>query len=288
MTDSHNEIAVVGAGIGGLSLALALCRAGKRVSVYEQAPELAEVGAGISLSPNAVKGLRYLGIGAALERVADEPRYQRTRHYQTGKTLVEFDRANTRRDLGAPYLQMHRADLHDLLRNALNEIAPDAVQLGQQLKDVQFDDQRYRLKFANGSRVLADLLVGADGLRSIVRERIFAESAPEFSGFVAWRGLPAMESLQRATLLDGSSVFIAPDRIFVRYPIRHGRIQNFVAFSRTTEWAEEGWSQTGRSADLREHGPGRGRRDPVRGGPGLHGDGLRHPLQRHARRLHRK
>ena len=251
---STGEIAIVGAGIGGLALALGLARAGKRLRVYEQAPELREIGAGVSLSPNAVKGLRYLGVGERLEALADEPPTQVTRHYANGKVLVNFRRHNTREQLGAPYLQAHRADLHDLLRDELAALQPDALVLDKELTAVSDDPaSAYLLRFADGSQAGADLLIGADGLKSTVRREVFSEPAPEFSGFVAWRGLVTRDELGDEQSRPGSMVFVAPGRMFVRYPVRHGRLQNFVAFSQVDEgWSAEGWSQTGDIDSVRD------------------------------------
>ncbi|MCY3988417.1 MAG: FAD-dependent monooxygenase, partial [Gammaproteobacteria bacterium] len=191
-----DQIAIVGAGIGGLVLGLGLARAGKRLRVYEQAPELREIGAGVSLSPNAVKGLRYLGVGERLEALADEPPTQVTRHYANGKVLVNFRRHNTREQQGAPYLQAHRADLHDLLREGLAALQPDALVLDRELTAVSKDSEgAYALGFADGSQANADLLIGADGLKSTVRRAVFSEPEPEFSGFVARRGLVTREEL---------------------------------------------------------------------------------------------
>ncbi len=248
-----DEFAIVGGGIGGLALALGLARAGRNVRVYEQAPRLREIGAGISLSPNAVKGLRYLGVGERLEALADEPPTQLTRHYANGKVLVNIKRAKTREQLGAPYLQAHRADLHGLLRAELSSLRPKSLLLNKELTTVAQDaGGSYALGFADGSVAAADLLVGADGLKSAVRREVFAEPAPEFSGFVAWRGLATRAELGAGQSRPGSMVFVAPGRMFVRYPVRHGALQNFVAFSRAAAWTAEGWSQTGRVDTVRE------------------------------------
>ena len=247
------EIAIVGAGIGGLALALGLARADKRLRVYEQAPQLREIGAGVSLSPNAVKGLRYLGVGERLEALADEPPTQVTRHYANGKVLVNFRRHHTPQELGAPYFQAHRADLHDLLRDELAALQPDALALGRELTTVSGDAAgAYVLGFADGSQAGADLLVGADGLKSTVRREVFSEPEPEFSGFVAWRGLVTRDELGARQSRPGSMVFVAPGRMFVRYPVRHGELQNFVAFSRAERWTAEGWSQTGHIDTVRD------------------------------------
>lgn len=252
MTNQSIAIAIVGAGIGGVALALGLVRAGHSVRVYEQASALGEVGAGISLSPNAVKGLRFLGLGDELEARADEPLIMRTREFSTGDVLVDIDRRNTREELGAPYLQMHRADLHALMVDALLALDPDAVQLNKRFESVRAESGRYELFFTDGDSVVADLVVGADGLKSSLREQVFGESAPAFSGYVAWRGLLDRKLLGDYQLSEGSAVFIAPGRMFVRYPVRKGDVQNFVAFTKADDWAAEGWSQTGSTQELRE------------------------------------
>lgn len=247
------KIAIIGGGIGGLSAALALARAGFRPSVYEQAPELGEVGAGISLSPNAVKGLRFLGLEEAAKDLADEPPQQITRHYQSGEVLVCIDRSDTTARYGAPYWQMHRADLHGLLVAALLELDPDSIVLNKEFSALAAHSGGATIEFADGSDVEAELVIGADGLKSRVRDQVFREDDPTFSGFVAWRGLIPAGAIDALDLAPGSCVFAGPDRIFVRYPVRRGALQNFVAFVRTGAWEAEGWSQTGDVTELKQH-----------------------------------
>ncbi len=247
------RVAIVGAGIGGLSAAAALGRAGFAVTVYEQAPALGEVGAGLSLSPNAVKGLRFLGVESQLLEAADEPPHQITRHFKTGEVLVDIDRAGTREEFGAPYLQIHRADLHGILEDACRSQPDTRFELGKALADVQESDDGVTLSFGDGSKAEADVLIGADGLKSTTRARVFGADQPRFAGYVAWRGLVPGERLAHLDFPPGSCVYAGPARLFVRYPVRHGALQNFVAFARTDDWHEEGWSQTGRIEDAMAH-----------------------------------
>lgn len=249
MNESH--IAIVGAGIGGLSAALGLARAGHQVQVFEQTPALGDVGAGISLSPNAMKGLRYLGLEPAIEAAADEPPQQITRRHFDGEVLVHIDRSATREQYGAPYLQMHRADLHSTLVAALAENAPGAVTLGKAAVNAVEQSDGVEIEFADGTSTKADVLIAADGLKSAIRQRVFGEDAPDFSGFVAWRGLIPRGDIEHLKLAPGSCVWVGPARVFVRYPVRHGALENIVAFAKTDQWETESWSQTASTDDLR-------------------------------------
>lgn len=250
MSSSSLNVAIAGGGIGGLALALGLARNGIRPTVYEQAREHSEVGAGISLAPNAVKGLRFLGLEAEVERVADEPLDQLTRHYQTGEPLVTIDRRNTVARYGARYLQMHRADLQDILLRALHDAAGDCIEINHRLTGVRCGNGEISLDFAEQSSRQSDLLIGADGLRSETRQAVFGGAGANYSGTVAWRGLVPTSQLEGISLMPGSSVFVGPERIFVRYPVRRGQVQNFVAFTRETQWHAEGWSEVGELEQL--------------------------------------
>ncbi|MEM1090865.1 MAG: FAD-dependent monooxygenase [Pseudomonadota bacterium] len=251
MSGTQGEIAIVGGGIGGLTLALGLARAGEKPVVYEQAIEHSEVGAGISLAPNAVKGLRFLGVEPAIVELADEPMEQYTRHYQTGQPLVTIDRHNTASQFGASYLQMHRADLQAILLDALKAHAPDCLRLGHRLADISQSSDGVTLSFEERAPVDAALVVASDGLRSVTRGQVFGELGANYSGIVAWRGLIPTERLAGCDLLPESNVFVGPDRIFVRYPVRKGQIQNCVAFTREPEWQAEGWMEKGDLGELK-------------------------------------
>lgn len=246
-------IAIVGAGIGGLAAGIALHRAGYSVEIFEQADAIGEVGAGLSLTPNAMKALTWLGVEPAVRPLADEPPQQITRHYASGEVLVRFDRSDTVARWGAPYLQIHRADLHAVLLRHFVTQCGGKVHTGRKLISLQSNDggAPAELAFASGESLQAQAVIGADGLKSVVRRALFGDDAPRFERFVAWRGLVPRERLGALELSAGSAVFAGPGRLFVRYPVRHGALMNFVAFARVETWAGESWSQTGDVAEPR-------------------------------------
>lgn len=248
--------AIIGAGIGGLATALAMRKAGVDAVVYEQASTVGEVGAGLSLTPNAVKALDWLGVGERIRALADEPPQMLTCHYATGEVLVAFDRSDTVQRYGAPYLQMHRADLHRVLLDAWLKQSPVGLRTDRRLIALEGHDSPgspTRLVFedaaANRHEHSAAAVVAADGLKSLVRTQVFGATAPKFGGFVAWRGLVPLAALEGVSLSAGSKVFAGPGRLFVRYPVRRGSLMNYVAFARVDEWQPEGWSQTGTVAE---------------------------------------
>src|SRR5215475_8961787 len=164
--DRNTRIAVVGAGLGGLTAAGFLQRAGFRTTVYEQAPTFSRIGAGIILSANATKVLRRLGLEQGLIDVGIKAECYISRAWDTGATQYEiyFDAASEQR-FGGPYLNVHRGDLHDVLAQA---VAPKTIAFDHQLVDVKKSNGGYSLRFSNGTRVEADLVIGADGIRSKV------------------------------------------------------------------------------------------------------------------------
>ncbi|MBL0923132.1 MAG: FAD-dependent monooxygenase [Sphingomonadaceae bacterium] len=224
------DVAIVGAGIGGLTAAIALQKAGCKVRIYERADRLGDVGAGITITPNAWKGLAALGLGGALEAEADEVPHQAIRQHQSGAPIAEIPRGSvTRQTYGAPYVMLHRADLHKILVDAVRGVDANAILLGQGVNDA--------------AQIDADAVIAADGIKSVVRSRVFADPEPRFTGHLAWRGLVPAERLPASASVPGSVVWAGPGRIFVRYPIRHGALVNFVGLTRSDEWRGEGWSQ---------------------------------------------
>src|SRR5258708_32085608 len=187
MSGKIGKIAVIGGGLGGLAAALALHRAGFDVDVYEQAPELNEVGGGINMGPNAARILYRLGLGDAVGRGAVRPASAHVRRWDDGRTLQKAP-VNPRCEelYGAPHLTAHRADLQRIIADGLPR---ERVHLGHRLTELTDHGDRVDAQFANSNRVSADILVGADGIHSTVRAILFGAEEPNFAGCVAYRGL---------------------------------------------------------------------------------------------------
>lgn len=240
---NHLQIAIAGAGIGGLTAALGLQRAGFRVRVYEQAPRLMQVGAGLSLSPTAAHGLGFLGLADVLREHAYAPEEQFTRHYVDGRLLMVSNRGGSLMSrFGERYYLMHRADLHQGLAAAVRRNDAEAIQLGRPVRGVREDEDGVELDLGDGTVARADALVAADGQRSVVRERLFSPAPPRFTGYVAWRALVPMEQLPWLALEPRSGIFIGPGHMVNVYPVQRGRTLNVVAFAERSAWTEEGWS----------------------------------------------
>jgi salicylate hydroxylase len=237
------DIAVIGAGIGGLTAAVAMQRAGFRVRVYEQAPQLGEVGAGLSLSPTAAHGLASLGLLPAIERAAYTPEDQAVRHFRDARPLQWVNRGQRLVEkYGERYYLIHRADLHDALAAAVRENDPEAIVLAHKFVTLDQSGARVRIAFAERSNVEADIVIGADGSRSHVRHELFGATDPTYTGYIAWRGLVPMDRVPKTILDPPSGIFIGPGHLVNRYPVRQWQLLNFVAFAEREAWAEEGWS----------------------------------------------
>ena len=212
--------------------------------MLERAPALEEVGAGLQLSPNAVKPLLALGLGEALARAGREPAVMEMRMGLSGRRVFSLEQARAmRRRYGAPYLLLHRADLVGLLAAALEGRAPGALRLGTEV--LSHDGAAARM--ATGEVVAGDLVVGADGLHSVIRTAMLGPERPTFTGNVAYRCLaPAGPDLP-----DGPCIWAGPRAHGVTYPLRGGEVVNFVGIVEEDEIAEETWSaETSREETL--------------------------------------
>ena len=251
MKVARANIAIIGAGLGGLTAALALQRAGMRPLVLEQALVLGDVGAGISVTPNASKALISLGLHDGLEQNGQAVPVQEVREGATGRLLKSIDRSDVRERYGAAYYLAHRADLHAMIVAAVRANDPDAILTGQKLASLAMAADGVEMTFDNGTQRRADVLVAADGSRSLVRSQVFGADKAEFTGHVAWRFLVPAGAAPAEAMAPGSRVWTGQDRSFVRYAVRGGQLITCVGLTRTGLWRGEGWSQMVSAAEMR-------------------------------------
>lgn len=241
-----NPILIAGAGIGGLSAALALIRRGFAVRVIEQARELSEVGAGVQISANGARALFSLGLESALERVWCEAAGKEIRLWNTGETWKLFDLgAVSRERYGAPYFMIHRADLHGILLDAVKAASPDCLTLGLRATGFEQDDRCVTLLCEDGTRIEGSALIGADGVHSRIRNVLFGEMAAHFTGLLAWRGLVPMERLPERMRRPVGTNWVGPGGHVVHYPVRSGTLFNFVGMVERGDWLVESWTERG-------------------------------------------
>jgi salicylate hydroxylase len=248
--EEEMRVAVVGGGIGGLSAALFLRRAGlENVTVFEQAPELLEIGAGIQAAPNAVRLLRRLGLAERLGEVAVRLEVGwEFRRWEDGRVLFSQELGDEcERLYGEPYYTVHRAHLLDMLREAV----PDGtVRLGHRCVDVTQHGDEVELIFEGGSSEHADAVIGADGIHSAVHDAILPPQPATFSGLCAYRALIPAEQAPEEARRPVTTLWLGPGRHFVHYPVSGGREINLVTANPAGDWREESWTAEGRVEDL--------------------------------------
>jgi salicylate hydroxylase len=240
------HVLIAGAGIGGLTAALALLKQGVDVDVYEQSPVLGEVGAGFQISANGTRVLYHLGLGAQIERVAWRPEGKIIRIWNTGQTWPLFDLGVESEALyGFPYLMFHRADLHSILVDAVRAEKADAIHTGCKVTGCDQDAAGVVLRMEGGAEARGDLLVGADGVHSAVRGALFGADAPQFAGVMAWRGVIPVERLPKGLVPPQGANWVGPGGHIVQYFLRAGTLLNFAGFRERDDWQVESWSTAG-------------------------------------------
>jgi salicylate hydroxylase len=245
MAAGRLTVGVIGGGIGGLSAALSLCRAGFDVHVFEQTAELAEVGAGVQVSPNASRILHRLGLADALAATGVQPLAWHQRRWDDGRTLL---RAPLAEAYGFPHYQMHRADL---LAALVDAVPAERLHLGRRLTGLADLGAAVEATFADGPTVRVDVLVGADGIHSAVRGLLFGPQRPRFTGCVAYRGLVPADRVRHLDLEVTGQIWLGPGQHFVHYFVSAGRLLNFVAVVERDAWTRESWTDRGDIAEAR-------------------------------------
>jgi salicylate hydroxylase len=240
------KIAIIGAGLGGLTAAIALLRKGFNVTVLEQASALKEVGAGVQLGPNATAVLYRLGLGKALDEIASEPLGKRIRLWNSGQIWPLFDLGAVSRTVyGYPYLTLHRADLHQALAEEVMRLKSDAIRLQARIVGHQQHEGGVTLTADSGEVFESDVVIGADGVHSRTREALFGPDGPRYSGVMAWRGVIQASALPPHLREPYGSNWVGPGAHVIQYPLRRGELINFVGAVEGNRWEVESWSEAG-------------------------------------------
>ncbi|MDA1101644.1 MAG: FAD-dependent monooxygenase [Proteobacteria bacterium] len=251
MTENRGTIIVAGAGLGGLTLALCLARAGFNVTVLEQAKALGEVGAGVQISANGARVLYHLGLAEALQAIAFKPERGEMRHWRSGETLSSRPLGQASEEaFGFPYFHLHRADFHQVLAAALAAVAPGSVHLGAKVTGFSQLDNGVTVMTEAGESFSGDVLVGCDGIHSAIRAQLFGPDAPRFTGCVAWRATVPVGALPPGHIRPVSSNWIGRGGHFVHYYVRRGELVNCVGIIEQDEWQAESWSSEGAKANF--------------------------------------
>lgn len=247
MRPPHVQIAIAGAGIAGLAAAVALSRSGVRCEVFEQTRVLGEVGAGVQLAPNAARLLHRLGLGPHLRATAVRPQAIEMRRWDDDTVLGRTPLGGECEErFGAPYYTMHRADLH---RGLLSLLPEGTLHLGYRLTGIDEGPQQVALHFEGGSSVTADVVAGADGIHSVVRELLVTDQ-PQFSGQSIYRGLVPVSRVPGLVEEPKVVLWLGPGQHCVSYPIHDGMLVSLGATAPAESWRTESWSAEGNTEDL--------------------------------------
>ncbi len=249
---------IAGGGIGGLTAALCLAQAGFEVRVFEQSEGFHEIGAGIQLSPNGTRVLHGLGLEAALRQIAFLPESTEMRDWRDGSVIASNPLGeNLLRHYGFPYYHVHRADLMRVLAAAAARVSAITLHANARVTAIEQAGETVGERVgqtvgitAAGQRHTGALLVGADGIHSMVRNHLFGAQQPAFTGNIAWRALVPARELPAGLVRPVTTAWWGPGRHFVHYYVRGGELVNCVCVVEKTGWQHESWTERGDRAEL--------------------------------------
>lgn len=246
------QIGIVGGGVGGLAAAVALRQAGHEVTVHEKASRYGRIGADVNMTPNAVKCADGLGIGDTLREQGARPTHRISRDWDSGEETSRLEMAAAaERDYGAPQVTIHRADLLEAL---MQQLPGETVVLKQGVTRVEQDADSATIGFADGTSASYDVVIGADGIHSVVRTALFGEQQPEFTGIVSFRAAVPRAQLTNVPNIDAFTKWWGPDAAtqIVTFPLNQGREQFVFATTQQDGWREESWTLPGDVDELRD------------------------------------
>jgi salicylate hydroxylase len=245
------KLVIAGGGVGGMTLAIAMQQQGASVTILEQTKAYGRIGADVNLTPNAVHALDRLGIGAALRRTAARPEFRISRMWDTGAETSRLPMSSAAEEkYGAPQLTIHRADL---LRSLEDALAPGTLRLESKVRGIEQHANGASVLLESGERVDADVVVGADGIHSVVRHALFGADRPRFTGLVSWRATCPRAAVAKFANLDSFTKWWGPtpDRQIVTFPLSRGEEIFVFATTPQQDWTQEGWTLPGSMEELR-------------------------------------
>jgi salicylate hydroxylase len=239
-------ILIAGAGIGGLTAALALLRRGIEVRVFEQTKELREVGAGVQISPNGSRVLDDLGVLETVRSKASLTEGKEIRLWDTGQTWRLFDLGEQAvRLYGYNYFTVYRVDLHNALIESVLRADPNAIKLNSRVTGFTQSVDGVTLQLEEGQQVVGRALIGADGIHSTVRSGLFGPEQAKYADMIAWRGIVPRERVPPHMKRPVGTNWVGPGGHVVHYPLRGGALMNFVGYLERSGWIEESWTVQG-------------------------------------------
>ena len=236
------KVIIAGAGIGGLTAALCLHKSGHSVQVVEQSDTFTHVGAGLQCGANALKVLEYLGLLDTLKPYCVAPERVEFRDYSTGDCLSSMTLgAEYSARYGAPYWHVHRADLHKVLLQELNTLLPSALKMSSQIVGFNETSNNVTVQLADGRELIGDCLVGADGIKSVIRSKLLTSSPPRFTGHCAWRAIVPVERLPKEWMQKVVTNFVGPKKHAILYYVAGGKMANLVGVVESNIASNDSW-----------------------------------------------
>ncbi len=244
------KVLVIGGGIAGLTTALCCAERGMHVVIFEQASEFKEVGAGLQLSPNGTRVLYKLGLQTQLEDLAFRPKSLDMKLGHSGKNVFSIPLTDTETKYGSPYLHIHRADLLSILEKEVKNSSKCEIYTDHKVVELVENGESASITCSNGAVYNGDVVVGADGIHSIVREHIVGKNTARFTGNLAWRAVIPTKDLPKDLIPPSATVWTGDKRHAVTYYLRSGELVNFVGVVEQESWQKESWTERGNPQDL--------------------------------------